>query len=119
MSYDICLTDPITKEALELDSPHHMKGGTYAVGGTTQACLNVTYNYAPFFRKVLDSEVGIRVLYGMDGATSIPVLEEAISKLGNDVDPDYWKPTEGNAKQALTQLLALAKMRPDGVWTGD
>ena len=119
MSCDICLTDPITKEALELDSPHHMKGGTYAVGGTTEACLNVTYNYAPLFKKVLDPTLGIRLLYGMGGAASIPVLEEAISKLGDDVDPDYWEPTEGNAKRALTQLLALARMRPDGVWNGD
>jgi hypothetical protein len=43
----------------------------------------------------------------------------AIAKLNDDVDQNYWKPTEGNAKKALTQLLALAKMRPDGVWRGD
>ena len=28
MSYDIDLVHPITKKTLELDSPHHMKGGT-------------------------------------------------------------------------------------------
>ena len=37
MSYDISLTDPVTGETLELDTPHHMRGGTYAVGGTTEA----------------------------------------------------------------------------------
>ena len=36
MSYDIDLCDPITKEVIELDEPHQMKGGTYVLGGTTQ-----------------------------------------------------------------------------------
>ena len=123
MSYDISLTCPVTGEVLELDEPHQMKGGTYAVGGTRDAALNITYNYAEhFYRVFLDiqfSKAGIRSIYGMTGAESIPVLQMAITKLKDDVDTDYWKPTEGNAKKALTQLLALAKMRPDGVWAGD
>ena len=52
----------------------------------------------------------------MMAADSIPILEQGISKLKDDVDRDYWKPTEGNAKQALNHVLAFAKMRPDGVW---
>ena len=64
-------------------------------------------------------EDGIRTIYGKSGAESIPILEDAISKLGNDVDADYWKATEGNAKRPLMQLLAMAKMRPDGIWEGD
>ena len=119
MSYDIALVHPVTRERLEVDEPHFIRGGTYCISGTTECKLNVTYNYGVFFRKVLDPEKGIRSLYGMSGAESIPVLKEAISKLGDDVDPDYWKPTEGNAKQALYGLLALAQMRPDGIWDGD
>ena len=42
MSYDISLADPVTGETLELDAPHHMRGGTYEVGGSTRAHLNVT-----------------------------------------------------------------------------
>lgn len=118
MSYDIYLCDPETKEVLHLDAPHHLTGGTYALGGTTEAHLNVTYNYAEHFVRVL-GEKGIRSIYGTTGADSIPVLEAAISKLGDDADDDYWKATEGNAKQALVQLVALAKIRPDGVWDGD
>ncbi len=118
MSYDIELIDPVTKEPVELNEPHHMRGGTYALGGSTRAHLNVTYNYAVIFHRVLGSE-GIRTIYGMTGAESIPLLEGAATQLGNDVDPDYWKATEGNAKRALLQLAALAKMRPDAVWTGD
>jgi hypothetical protein len=47
------------------------------------------------------------------------VLKAAMEQLGDDVDPDYWKATEGNAKRALAQLLAFAQLRPDGVWDGD
>jgi hypothetical protein len=126
MSYDLGLKDAITGEWLELDEPHHMRGGTYCVGGSSTAQINITYNYANHFYRViparnLDSTRGggIRSIYGMTGAESIPVLESAISILGDDVDDDYWKPTEGNAKRALTQCLALARMRPDGVWDGD
>lgn len=123
MSYDIALTCPVTGEILELDEPHQMKGGTYAIGGTRDAALNITYNYAEhFYRVFLEvqySKKGIRSIYGLTGAESIPVLQACITRLKDDVDPDYWKPTEGNAKKALTQFLALAKMRPDGVWEGD
>jgi len=118
MSYDIDLTDPVTGATLELDAPHQMKGGTYAIGGTSDTSLNVTYNYSKHYRRM--GEKGIRTIYGMTGAESIPVLSAAIDGLGEDVDDtDYWNPSEGNAKQALLQLLALARLRPDGIWNGD
>ena len=41
------------------------------------------------------------------------------NQLKDDKTENYWEPTEGNAKAALIQLLALAKMRPDGIWKGD
>ncbi len=117
MSYDIYLTDPVTKQTLELDAPHDMRGGTYCLGGTTEAHLNVTYNYYPHFLSI--GEKGIRTIYGMTGAESIPLLQKAAEALANDVHDDYWKPTQGNAKRALLQLIALAKLRPAGVWDGD
>lgn len=120
MSYDIKLRDPMTKEVVELDEPHFMQGGTYALGGTTELWLNITYNYAKiYYRDDVFGKGGIRTIYGMTGAESIPVLEKAISALGDEIDEDYWKATEGNAKRPLYQLLAMAKMRPDGVWDGD
>ena len=80
MSYDINLTDPVTHEVIELSEPHFMRGGTYAVGGTTDMWLNVTYNYAKFYyRDDVLGEDGIRTIYGMTGAESIPVLEKAIA----------------------------------------
>ena len=145
MSYDIDLKDPVTGQVLELDTPNRMRGGVwYTVGGTAPASLNITYNYAKHYKRVFDplpmprptapewmlewAEVnercdvgvrGIRTIYGLTGAESLPLLDKAIAALGDDVDPDYWAATEGNAKRALLQLRALAIMRPDGVWSGD
>lgn len=140
MSYDIYLTDPVTNDPLELDGAHHMRGGTYAMGGTTEAWLNITYNYADWyyrpgvFARTKKASKGIRTIYGMTGAESIPVLKKAISKLENmdeDISNDkrqkceahgatgYWMPTRENAIKPLYQLLAMAQMRPDGVWEGD
>ena len=118
MSYDISLVDPVTKETLELEFVHHIRGGTYAMNGTTELWLNITYNYGRFYYEIF-GEKGIRTIYGMTGAESIPVIKAAMDKLKDDVDPDYWKPTEGNAKRALAGLLALAQLRPDGIWDGD
>lgn len=117
MSYDIYLTDD-NGEVLELALPHAMGGGTYAVGGTRECWLNVTYNYYKHFKRVF-GEKGIRLIYGITGKNSIPILKAAISKLGNDRSNNYWEPTEGNAKMALENLLTLAELRPDGTWKGD
>ena len=130
MSYSIRLKCPVSGKVLELDEKHHMKGGTYLIGGSKYCKIDITYNYAPMYyglfpqrnpegEYVEDRRNGIRYIYGMSGAESIPVLQEVISKLGDDVSSSYWDATEGNAKKALTQLLALARMRPDGIWDGD
>ena len=117
MSYDIYLCDPVTKEELKCD-PHQIRGGTYCVGGTDRLWLNITYNYGTHFYRVF-GEKGIRTIYDMSAVDSIPLLEKAISQLGDDVHDNYWESTEGNAKRSLHGLLALAKLRPDGVWQGD
>ena len=109
MSYDISLRDPITHEEIEVDEPHFMRGGTYQIGGCGQY----------YRREDVLGEKGIRAIYGMTGAESIPILEKAAAALGDDIDPDYWTPTEGNAKRPLLQLIAMARMRPDGIWDGD
>ena len=118
MSYDIYLLDPVTNERIEFDFYHHCTGGTYQVGGTNKAWLNITWNYAKYYYQYF-GEKGIRTIYGMTGAESIPLLQSAIKKLGNGTNPDYWTATEGNAKAPLLQLVAFAQMRPDGVWDGD
>lgn len=118
MSYDISLCDPVTHKTIEFDTKHMITGGNRVLGGTAEAWLNITWNYSQHFCRVL-GEDGIRTIYGMTGAESIPVLKAAIAKLGDDVSPDYWEATEGNAKKALAGLLSFAQMRPDGIWDGD
>ena len=46
MSYDISLKD-VEGDIVEV--PHFQEGGTYAIGGQSEAELNVTYNYAKHF----------------------------------------------------------------------
>lgn len=118
MSYDIYLQDKETKETLTLDSTHNIKGGTHVLGGTNECWLNITYNYGGIFYRTLGVK-GIRKIYGMTGKESILIIEKAISKLKDNVHSDYWKPTQGNAKQALRGLLVFAKARPEGIWDGD
>ena len=96
MSYDISLKDPVTGDTVHFDVPHQMAGGTYIVGGTIEAWLNITYNYAPWYYKdgvfpdrgekgqeFHDGLNGIRSIYGLSSAESIPVLEHAIKTLEN------------------------------------
>ena len=123
MSWYFDLCDPVTKKVLETEEKHEIKGGTYCVGGTTEMALNVTYNYSDIINKKfkeleIDNEIGSYAYYlnGKTGAETIEPLKKIIASLKDDVDEDYWKPTEGNAKRALCGLLAFAQMRPDGVW---
>lgn len=118
MSYDISIVDPVTRETIQLNFKHNMRGGTYAVGGTILAELNITYNYSSIFQRVLGPG-GIRSIYDLTGGESIPILSKAILELNNDVTESYWEPTEGNAKLALLDVLKLAFLCPYGVWTGD
>lgn len=135
MSYDISLVDPVTKETLTMDAPHQMRGGTYAMSGTNEMWLNITYNYAFwFYKEYAFGKDGIRSIYGLSGAESIPVLKKAIAGLESTDEelPEeemqkyieqgvtgYWVATRENAIRPLYQLLAMAQMRPDGVWEGD
>lgn len=140
MSYDIYLTDPVSRDTIELEEAHYMRGGTYVLSGTTRAWLNITYNYSEWyyrpgvFCETAENNKGIRTIYGMTGAESIPVLKraiEALESMTEDISEEdrrncerqgytgYWIPTRANAIRPLYQLLALAQMRPDGIWEGD
>lgn len=111
MSYDISLCDPVTHETLKADSAHFIAGGMRAMGGTKELWLNVTYNYSHFYyRPEVFGEGGIRSIYGKTGAESIPMLEKAISALGDDVDnSNYWNATEGTPNAPCTVCLHLQK----------
>jgi len=117
MSYDISLVAPGTHKPVTVN--RQTEGGTIVLGGTTDASLNVTYNYAPHFYEQIDKDKGIRWLYGKTGAETIDRLAAAVAVLGTKRDRDYWKNTPGNAGHALSVLLAWARAHPEGVWEGD
>ena len=94
----------------------HTEGGTYAIGGTPDAELDVTYNYSPHYYKCLNEKEGLRWLNGRQANDTIEALRHAVRVLGTERDDDYWKNTPGNAGHALNILVSWAKQHPEGVW---
>lgn len=113
MSYDVSLEDE-SGTCVAVD--RHTEGGTYAVGGTVDADLNVTYNYSWFYFRYLDKKHGLRWLSGKRASETIEKLEAAVKELGDNTYEDYWAPTPGNAGYALAVLLGWAKQYPDATW---
>ena len=88
-------------EVIQYNEPREISGGTYAVGGTEEAWLNVPYNYGGIFP--------FRELDGKTLHASAPDIEDAIAALPGERGDDYWKPTPGNVRHALKSLLLLAE----------
>lgn len=117
MSYDIRMNCDHCNTIVSVEP--FQEGGTQPIGGTDQACLNVTYNYSSHYRRLIDSGEGIRWLYGKQGKDCIGRLREAISQLKDDESDNYWDPTEGNAKAPLKRLLCWAEQHPTAIFSGD
>lgn len=117
MSYWISLMDGAGGEAVPCEVPSFAEGGTYAVGGTTEASLNVTYNYGECWRLVPGFE-GFREQFdGKRAGETLDWLQAAVDVLGDrPYKPDYWAPTPGNAGHAAAILLGWARQYPDAVW---
>jgi len=110
MSYDVSLVGAGPVERF-------MKGGTYALGGSTDAYLNITYNYSECYSLCGFS---LRDLHGKKAIDTIEDLENAVEFLGTKKYAiDYWAPTPGNAGHALSVLLKWARQYPDGIWQVD
>lgn len=89
-------------------------GGTQLMGGSTQAELNVTYNYSEVY-SIFDFHLHDS-LHGKRAGDTVAKMEEIIKKCGTRGFKDYWAPTPGNAAAALLRLVAWAKQYPDGIW---
>ena len=94
-----------------MDKPQNLRGGTYAVGGTTEAWLNITYNYAQYYSG-LGAE-GLRSLHERPIAEVRQVVSDTMNKLGTNRTEDYWESTAGNAGAALRNLLVLFALCSD------
>ena len=93
----------------------HSEGGTFKFEDKN-ACLNITSNYTPFFEEHLGDN-GIHWLHEKSAYQTTHKLETVVDALNSfSPDADYWKPTAGNAKKALSILLSWAKLHPRAVW---
>lgn len=121
MSYWVYLRDT---DGNTLEIPPHSEGGTHVLGGTTDAELNITYNYSGQFAKVnLDfhendpiGRHGKTAVHGKRAGDLIPQLRDAVKTLGTERDENYWNATPGNAGHALSILLGWAELHPDGIF---
>lgn len=107
MSYDVSLENAGLVERF-------CEGGTYAIGGSDEPELNITYNYAEVYKLL---NFSIRQLDGQKAAVMIPAMELVVNVLGTKkYEKDYWAPTPGNAGHALNILLGWAKQYPEAVF---
>jgi hypothetical protein len=126
MSYDLYLRDPVTRERLQVPG-HLMHGGNIPcepIGGrlvpttTTEAYINITYNYSGYYHEAFpgvsdkpeeqaqyekdceafgihDKQGGIRSLNGLSGAQAVPLLQEMIRRIERKYqDIEGWIDTE-------------------------
>ena len=109
MSYDINLN----QDGHTVEVERHEDGGTFQLGGSTEARLNVTTNYAAVAQLVgfdfRDS------LHSKRAGDTIESLRDVVAKLGTKRWHDYWAPTPGNAEHAASILLKWAQQHPDAV----
>jgi hypothetical protein len=100
----------------------HDEGGVIVrEGGSTDAELNVTFNYWPFFwlawpEQLERSNELHEMLDERRARDTSPLLEHAIALLQTDRDDDYWARTTGSAGYALSILLRWARQHPDAFW---
>jgi hypothetical protein len=109
VSFDVSLLD---SEGQLVSVPHFEgEGGTFAIGGSDYAELNVTYNYSELWR--------VKEIDGMTGAESEPILADVVERFGTERDGNYWLPTEGNVGYMANILLGWARLHPDAKWMVD
>ena len=116
MGYSIKLLDEMGEPVIVR---RHQEGSNYVCTGTTDASIDITYNYSRYFVEHIDSVVGIRFLYGKRAFECVDILENAVDSLGKVTDNDYWKRTPGNAGHVLSVLLEWANEYPNAIFMGD
>jgi hypothetical protein len=116
MSFDVALKCPCCDEPISVE--RHEEGGTYVMGGTTTAELNVTYNYSLFYFDHLDRKQGLEWLDGKKASECIERLREAVAALGAERSANYWAAKAGNAGYVLAILLKWAEEYRREEWLG-
>lgn len=123
MGHDI---DMVDSGGRILSVEKHSAGGTIVIGGTTLAEISMTYNYAWFFYKFMDTEKGIKAICGLTGKKAKPIIENMMGELsttgtGNglsEAECNYWCPTPSNVMKILRVLLRWCEQHPKGIFKG-
>lgn len=117
MSYNIEIIHPKTGETLESARALTLRGGIQPFGGSKELFLTITFNYREHLVKAFQSHKGVSCLNNKAVVSTIDTITNAIERLDTDYYmEDYWKPTEGNARLALINLLILAFEGLEGYW---
>lgn len=112
MSYDVCLIDQGTGKPAKV--PHFEEGGTLVIGGSDEAHLNITFNYAEVYGLL---GWNVKNLGARKAVKTIDELNRLVAFFGTrKYANDYWAPTPGNAGHALNILLEWAKLHPEAIW---
>lgn len=112
MSYDIYIYNPKTKKIISSDYAGYIDNNDY----DKLLYLNLTYNYSSILQKIFDNKDGIYILNNKKVSRTIDKIQNAINKLNNQMNKDYWDVFEGNVKFALLKLYQIALLGQDGVW---
>ena len=137
MSYDIGLKNPVANETASFRQRifAFVQKLAYAINGTTELWLNITYGYAPYYYEttknderfaynelisddrhaIVQTKYGIRGIDGKTGTESIPMLKDLISR----IEQKYKKQVAANVTEPLYKMLAMAQRRPNGIWDVD
>lgn len=120
MSYDISLVDKYTGRTIHNTTNHNISGTTYAMNGTDELWINISYNYRNWFMKCFKND-GIHFLEGKVSSETWEPLQKALVFLASNYDikdcsSDPWSPESGDAYDMIINLLNLAYIAPDGVW---
>lgn len=127
MSYSVEIADPKTKCTIEIDHKHHIKGGTYCLGGTNRLELDITYNYSAFYQRPevlgaseqekkehdeewISEHTGLRRLAGMEVGAASLLLLKAIKKLRLLHIDENGEPYDMETKYSANTLKKLKEL---------
>lgn len=117
MGWGVYLRD---EDGTTVSVPKHTEGGTIVVGSKDEAYISITYNYSELFK-----QAGLGSLKeALQDKKAKDVVENILSAaatlggrpVGTERDPDYWKPTAGNARHALTVLAKWCELHPEATF---
>ena len=83
---------------------------------STEAYLEISYNFSKLFYETLDHENGIHWLNGQKAVDTLTTLLSATLKLGTAASSDPFEPVPGNAGFILMVLLSWALQYPQCIW---